>query len=154
MYEHLLFIHSWTRWAVLIGAVHFLVRAIKGFVRNEIWSRGDDYFIRVYHQVFGFQVLFGLTLWIGFSPMTKAAFHDFGVMKDNFAILFYLILHAGAMLLALGLFEIARAKAKKLNESKGKFRLYIRSLFAVLFIFFLAIPWPWYSFGRALFRWF
>ena len=153
MYEPLLFIHSWIRWIVLIGAIYFFIRAIKGFLKKEPWSESEDHFIWAYNQIFGYQILFGLTLWLGLSPITKAAFKDFSLIQDNMAILFYFVVHGFSMIIALGIFHMIKAKEKRQVDPAMKYKLYIKGFAAILTIFFFAIPWPWYDFGRSFFRW-
>lgn len=153
MYEPLLFIHSWIRWVVLLGAIFFFIRSIKGVVKKETWGESENHFIWAYNQIFGYQVLFGLTLWLGLSPITKAAFKDFSLIQDNFMVLFYFALHGFSMIMALGVFHMIKAKERRQSDSQKKFKLYVVGFGIILTIFFFAIPWPWYNFGRAFFRW-
>jgi hypothetical protein len=154
MYGLMLFIHSLTRWIVVLGTLFFFFRSLKGWIKNEEWTAQDTHFIWGFNQVFGYQILFGLTMWLGLSPITKAVFKDFGLIRENFVMLFWFLLHGTAMILALGIFQTAKAKAKRISEAKTKFKIFTLTFALIITIFLIAIPWPWYKFGRPLIRMF
>ncbi len=153
MYELLLFIHSWTRWIVLIAIIYFFLRSLRGWRTGAPWTAQDHYFIWAFNQIFGYQVLFGLTLWIGLSPMTKAGIKNPNLILQDGAISFWVLRHALTMILAFGLFHAGRAKSKKVSTIQ-RFKVYALTFGMMLAMIASAIPWPWLSYGRLLFRWF
>jgi hypothetical protein len=64
MYEPLLLIHSWTRWIVLIGLVFLFIRSLQGWVKQTEWTDGHTTFVWAVDQVLGYQVLFGILIWL------------------------------------------------------------------------------------------
>ena len=153
MYEPLLFIHSWTRWSVLLALLYFFWRSTVGWARKQKWEASDAHFIWAFNQVFGYQVAFGFTLWLALSPFTKAGFRDFGSITENPLVFFWTIRHGGTMLLAYGIFHMGKARAKRI-EASVRFRHYSIVFGVILLLIVSAIPWPWLSYGRSLFRWF
>jgi hypothetical protein len=153
MYEPILFLHSWTRWAVFLGVIYFFIRSVVGWWKKSTWTSQDGYFIWAFNQAFGYQVAFGITLWIGLSPMTKAGMKDPPLILENDMIFFWVLRHALTMILALGAFHIGKARSKKVAPN-DRFKVYTVTFAIVLLMIVSAIPWPWLSYGRTLFRWF
>jgi heme/copper-type cytochrome/quinol oxidase subunit 4 len=145
MYGLMLFIHSLTRWLVVLGTLFFFFRSLKGWIKNEEWTTQDTQFVWGFNQVFGCQILFGFTMWLGLSPITMAIFKDFNLIRENFVMLFWFALHGTAMILCLGFFHMAKAKARRTTDSKLKFKIFTLTLALIIAIFLMAIPWPWYQ---------
>lgn len=151
MYEALLFIHSWTRWAVVIGIVLILWQTLNGWLRNKKWTGYDNHLVWAFDQVLNYQVIFGLVLYLGLSPMTKMFFKNWGVIKDNPVFEFWAYFHISMMLLSIVIFQIGKfITYKKPIEQRHK-GVAITMIFITLTIG-LAIPWPFLVHGRALFR--
>lgn len=151
MYEPLLFIHSWMRWIVLLSAVYFFFRSVYGAITRKVFSGSDAHFMWAFTQAILYQALFGIALWLGASPFVKEAFHSPESLTENLAVKFWTIRHPAEMLSAVILFFIAHQQIQK-RALNRRFLAY-----AILFGVWLgmvvsAIPWPWLSYGRALFR--
>lgn len=157
MYEPILLIHSWTRWIVLIGLVSLLIQSFRGWVKQTEWTEGHSTLLWGVDQIFGYQVLFGLFIWLALSPFTKAGFANPRDILDQPLIFFWTLRHALTMLLALVLFQAAKFRARKIESSRGKFKWLTFATAVVLLVIFSAIPWaiPWpgLEYGRDLFRW-
>lgn len=153
MYEQLLFLHSWTRWVVFGTTVYFFLKSTIGWMRGARWTDSDAYFIWVFNQLFGFQLMFGLLLWLSLSPFTKAAFADGSLLSTNAAIFFWVVRHPLTMIFSYGFFHLGRARAKR-ADAKRKVRIYAVTFGVILFAVCSAIPWPGLLYGRSLFRWF
>lgn len=153
MYEPFLLLHSWTRWLVLLPAVYFFVKSVAGAAGYARWSAGENYFIWAFNQVFGYQVLFGLSLWLGASPIVKAAFRTPAIIFEDATIGFWTLRHPLTMIAALGVFHIGKAKAKRV-EIERKFKYFAVTFGVILLLIASAIPWPWLTYGRPLLRWF
>ena len=153
MYQPLLFIHSWMRWTIIFAIIYFLIRSINGWSKQSPWTSQDNYYIWAFNQVFGYQILFGLTLWISLSPMTKAGFKDSSLILENSMIFFWFLRHPITMILALGAFHMGKAKGRSAVPEK-RFKIFAVTFLIVLLVIASAIPWPGLSYGRSLFRWF
>jgi hypothetical protein len=153
MFDSVLFVHSWFRWILFFGIIYFLVRSLYGWLAKKPWTDTDAKFVWAFDQIFGYQILFGLVLWLVGSPLTKAMFADPSIVMHNKVISFFSFRHGVTMILALGVLHMGKAKAKKSSEDK-RFKIFA-IIFGVIFILVMsAIPWPGLAYGRDLFRWF
>lgn len=151
MYEILLFIHSWMRWFVVALMIVLLFLSLAGTLRKAPWTERDSVFHWFFDQFFGYQILFGLTLWMGASPVVKAFFTNPGLALDNGIVAFWSIWHGLTMLVAFALFQMGTAKTKKALPEK-KHRILCVTTALSLGVLLLAIPWPWLDWGRPLVR--
>ena len=93
------------------------------------------------------QLLLGLLLYFIFSPITRAAFQDFGAAMSNSGLRFFAIEHALVMLLAVVFAHLGSALSKKAPDSTGKFKR--AALWYALSVLLLIAGMPWF---RPLFR--
>ncbi len=152
MYDSLLFIHSWFRWAVYLAVIYFLIRSIIGWQKKSPWTVQDNHFVWAFTQVFAYQIGFGLTLWIGLSPLTKIAIKDPALLWEEGLISFWVLRHPATMVLALGVYFIGKSRSEK--ALSNRFKAYAITFTVIFLMITSAIPWPWLAYGRALFRWF
>ncbi|RYZ68028.1 MAG: hypothetical protein EOP05_16950 [Proteobacteria bacterium] len=153
MFGPFLFVHSWMRWIVLVALLYFVARTTYGWAKQIKWTERDSHFVWIFNQIFGYQVLFGLTLWLAMSPIVKAGFKEPSTFINEPLIFFWGLRHGLTMIVALGLFQIGAARAKR-SPTSTRMRTYSLTSITVLFFILSAIPWPWMSYGRDLFRWF
>ena len=151
MYGPLLFIHSWMRWLVL-GVLLFLIfKTLFVQINKSKWQPKDDATLWVFDQIFGYQILFGLVLWAGTSPLTKMVFKNFSVIQEDPVLFFWFLRHPLTMIVAMGFFQGGYDKFKEaVPEKKNKILLF--TLIITLVIILSAIPWSNLIFGRPLFR--
>jgi hypothetical protein len=153
MYSTLLAVHSWLRWFTLLMAAGATLNAVRplppgaGRLPGKWW----DTFLMLAVDL---QMLAGLTLYFGLSPITQTAMTNVGAAFRVPTLRYWSIEHAGAMFGALLLVRAGRVMAMHAPDlSKGRRRRLI--CFAVALVMILAaVPWPWLrSVGRPLFRW-
>ena len=100
-----------------------------------------------YTIVMDVNLLLGLLLYILFSPITKAAFANFGAAMGDSTLRFFAVEHIFGMVVAVILAHVGRALSKKATEPVKKYRAaaiwYTLSLLVILAM----IPWD-----RPLFR--
>ena len=147
MYPIVLLLHSWVRWIVAIAAVAAVARAFYGWLGKKDWAKLDDQLGLLFSTSLDVQLLLGLILYIFLSPLTQAAFQNFGAAMANSGLRFFALEHTLMMVIAVVLGHVGRALSKKAAESVAKHRLaailYGLATLAIL----LAIPW-----SRPLFR--
>lgn len=151
MYEPLVFIHSWMRWVVLVAGIYLVLRFAWASYRETNWKGRDAQLLWAFDQSFGYQFLFGLVIWAGLSPWSKALFHDIASL-DNPMVFFFSLRHPLTMLLAMILFQVLKDKAMKEENSTRRFRKLAVAIGLPLIVILSAIPWPWMDVGRSLFR--
>jgi hypothetical protein len=152
MYSAALFIHSWIRWAVVLGGFYAVVRAALGTSRRSPWTPADDRAGFWFVTALNLQMIVGLILYFLLSPLTAAALHNFGgAMKDPI-LRFWAVEHVVGMIIGLALAHIGRARARK-TDSLRRHRVAAIFFGLALVVILASIPWPGSSHGRPLFHW-
>ena len=146
MYQGLLHAHNGFRWLVLIALLFTVLLAVSGWASNRKWGRADNLSGLVLVMLMDIQFLVGIILYAFVSPITKAAFNDFGAAMKNSDLRFYAVEHILLMIIALALVHIGRAKSKKADSALKKHKMSTIFYGIALLLILAAIPWD-----RALF---
>ena len=146
MYTGLLHTHNLFRWLVLIAAVLAIGFAFAGWLGNKDWKKKDNIIGLLLTIFVDIQLVVGMVLYLFVSPLTKAAFADFGAAMKNADLRFYAVEHFLMMIIALIVIHIGRSKSKKAKASFRKHRAAAIFYTIGLIIILAAIPWD-----RALF---
>ncbi len=113
MYSTLLLVHSYLRWAVLIFGIMAILKGIKGFNSGNPFTDSDRktglFFLISVHT----QLLIGLILYVFLSPLTQAAFADFGAAMKDPALRLIAVEHISVNIIAAILVTVAYSKNKK-----------------------------------------
>lgn len=141
MYTGLLHAHNGFRWLVLVLLLITVVLAFSGWIKKRDWKKSDSISNLLLMIFMDVQFLIGIILYLFLSPMTKAAFNDFGAAMGNDTLRFYAVEHILMMVIALVLVHIGRRKTKRDVAPWKKHRsaaiFYTISLLVIL----AAIPW-------------
>jgi len=146
MYTGLLHTHNLFRWLVLLAMVFAVSFAFIGWFKKRGWNKKDNITGLVLTIFMDIQFLVGIILYAFVSPLTKAAFSDFGAAMKNSALRFYAVEHILLMIIALVLVHIGRSKSKKAVAPWKKHRAAAIYYMIALVLILAAIPWD-----RALF---
>ena len=146
MYTGLLHTHNMFRWLVLITLVLAVLFALIGWFGKKEWAKKDNITGLLLTIFMDIQFLVGIILYAFVSPITKAAFADFGAAMKNADLRFYAVEHILLMVIALVLIHIGRSKAKKAAAPWKKHRTSAIFYGIALVLILTAIPW-----NRALF---
>lgn len=146
MYSGFLHAHNGFRWLVLIALVVSVSLAISGWAGKRNWNKADHLSGLITVIVMDIQFLLGIILYAFVSPVTKAAFSDFGAAMKNSDLRFYAVEHFLLMLIALALVHIGRVKSKKVTAPWKKYRTASVFYGIALLLILVGIPWD-----RALF---
>ncbi len=141
MYAILLNVHSYLRWLVLILGILAIYRGFKGAQSGAPFSESDRksglFFLISVHT----QLLIGLLLYFVFSPITQAAFADFGAAMKDPAIRLIAVEHITVNILAVILVTVAYSKNKKAIADAQKHKN-AWLLFGIALLLILSrIPW-------------
>ncbi|RXK48909.1 hypothetical protein [Aquirufa rosea] len=141
MYPILLNVHSYLRWLVLILGVLAIYRGFKGAQSAAPFTESDRksglFFLISVHT----QLLIGLLLYFVFSPITQAAFADFGAAMKDPAVRLIAVEHITVNILAAILVTIAYSKNKKAIADAQKHKN-AWLLFGIALLLILSrIPW-------------
>lgn len=141
MYSALIFLHSLTRWFVVISLVYAIYRAYNGFKFQKAFSKADNSIRHWTATIAHVQLIIGILVYTQsptinyFWKHTKAALH-------NWEVTFYSLIHALLMLLAIVILTIGSAKAKRMQTDPEKFRTMLIWFLLAFILIFIAIPWP------------
>jgi hypothetical protein len=151
MYATLLVVHSVLRWVVVFFAVVALVRAFGGWSSRRAWTPADEKVGKFFILFLDLQVLLGLILYVGLSPLTQAAFADFGAAMGDTVQRFWAIEHLFGMLVAVALAHIGRVRARRLTDAGSRHRTTAIFFGLAVLVMFLTIPWPFMPAARPWF---
>jgi UDP-N-acetylmuramyl pentapeptide phosphotransferase/UDP-N-acetylglucosamine-1-phosphate transferase len=141
MYQTLTFLHSLTRWFVLLSLLYAIYRAYIGYSLNKEYSKTDN---RIRHwtaTTAHIQLIIGILFYIK-SPVISYFWNNVKEGVDQPDIIFFGLYHIIAMLTAIVLITIGSAKAKRKIKAKEKFRIQLVWFLIALVVIFIAIPWP------------
>jgi hypothetical protein len=152
MYLLLLVAHSGLRWVVLFAGVAALGGAVGGVATRRAWLPADNLRGLLFAVSLDVQVLVGLVLYVGFSPMAMPALGDMaGTMRDP-VLRFYAVEHLIGAIAALALAHVGRARARRGTDPTARHKSTLVFTGLALAVLMLSIPWPGTAGGRALFR--
>ena len=141
MYPIVLGLHNITRWIVLIVGVVAVVRAFMGWFGKKPWVDLDNKLGLYFTISMDVQLLLGLLLYVVLSPITTAAFSDFGAAMGDPTVRFWLVEHIFMMIVAVILAHVGRTLSKKAATDVSKHQraaiFFTLAIVAVL----AAIPW-------------
>lgn len=150
MYSVVLYLHSYVRWVVVFAALAAVGLAVSGLLSRRGWGSRDEQVGRLFTSSLDAQVLLGLILYV-VSPLTQALFSNPAASMRDPALRFFSVEHVVGMIIALALAHVGRARARRASGRAKFSRAAIFYGLATLALL-LSIPWPFYSYGRALFR--
>lgn len=117
MYAFVLAVHNILRWIVLFLLILALVRAYWGWFGKREWTSTDGRIGTFYSVALDIQLLLGLILYFGLSPITRIAFSDFGAALANTGLRFFVFEHVLMMVLAVIFAHLGLTTAKRATES-------------------------------------
>jgi len=141
MYTGLLHTHNMFRWLVLLTLVLAVLFALIGWLKKLDWNKKDNVTGLLLTIFMDIQFLIGIVLYAFVSPITKAAFNDFGAAMKNADLRFYAVEHILMMVIALVLVHIGRSKTKKAVAPWKKHRAAAIFYGIALILILAAIPW-------------
>ena len=152
MYDALLLVHSWLRWAVLLLGLYAFARAASSRFTRRPWTPADDAAGRSFVISVDLQVLFGLLIYLFYSSFTMAAWRDMAGAMADAVIRFWAVEHVVGMLVATAFVHIGRVRIRKAPDSARKH--FVAAVFfgLALVLMLISIPWPFGSIDRPWIR--
>jgi uncharacterized membrane protein YozB (DUF420 family) len=142
MYLLLLGLHNLARWAVVILALIALWRAYRGWLGKQPWTAADRKIGSFFTISMDVQLLLGLILYIFLSPITRAAFTDFGAAMGSAELRFFAVEHLTLMLIAVVTAHVGAVRARSAATDEARHRQAAIWVTATAVLVLLAIPWP------------
>ncbi len=151
LYELVLFSHSWLRWLILALTLFLIIRAVLVSGAGRPLSTSDDRLFTALVGMVDLQMLLGLSLYFGLSPLVKAALSDFSSAMREPALRFVAVEHVVAMFLAVVILHVGRVRTRRADEAV-RARHARRWLIGFAVFALAGIPWPFLPYGRPLLR--
>jgi uncharacterized membrane protein YozB (DUF420 family) len=151
MYGFVLITHSWLRYVVLALGVLLIALALNEMRSRASWSARNTRVHKAFLSALDTQFLLGVLLYLWLSPLTSAAFADFGAAMKNAQLRFFGLEHAVTMFLAVAVAHVGKVRAYKRPEAERARTVLVFQLIW-LALTCAAIPWPVLDVGRPLFR--
>jgi hypothetical protein len=147
-YGLILYFHSLIRWAVVAAGIYATARAWRGRLGAHAWLKADSAAGRLFVSVLDVQLLIGLVLYLLYSPIVAGSRVRPDLVAANRGLRFWVYEHPLAGIVAVVLAHVGFLKARKGGPLAHRdAALYFT--FALLIVL-AAMPWPIFSFGRAL----
>jgi hypothetical protein len=153
MYGTVLIIHSLVRWAVLLTGIFAAARGISGWRSRRPWTLPDERAGFWFLMTLDLQFLLGVLLYGVLSPITWAAFEDFGGAMRESVARFWAVEHAFGMVVAVALAHIGRSRVHKTGNDGKRHKLAAIFFTLALISILASIPWPGLKHGRPLLPW-
>jgi uncharacterized membrane protein YphA (DoxX/SURF4 family) len=141
MYTFVLAVHNIMRWIVVVLAIIALVRAYWGWFGKREWSLKDRKVGMFYSISLDVQLLLGLILYFGLSPMTRTAIQNLGAAMSNANLRFFALEHFFFMLVAAVLVHAGTITSRKAEESVTKHRRAAIWFTLAVIAILLGMPW-------------
>ena len=153
MYQLILYLHSYIRWAVLLTLLYALARAVRGWRSGQDFGPSDRKAGLWATVVMDLQFLIGLALYAGLSPLTKAAFSNFAAAMRTRTLRFWAVEHLSLVVLSIIVLHAGRIWARRARIDRVRHRRLTISYGLTLLLVLAAIPWPFMiAVGRPWFR--
>lgn len=152
MYEWFLFIHSWLRWVLALVLLATFVRSCWGWKKKSPFRSSDNVRKSILVGLAHLQLLLGLILYFGLSPLVQSALQDPQASMGMPVLRYWMLEHVMLMLVAVAAIQIGSVAVRKTNLPVRKHkRLAIWSGIAIVLIL-AGMPWPNRQYGRPLWK--
>jgi hypothetical protein len=141
LYPHLLAFHGLLRWVALGAAIAAILVALSGWSGTKPAGRNLRLASVIYVITMDIQLLLGLLLFFGASPITRAAMSDFGAAMKEHESRFFTVEHTLLMLLAIICAHLGAALARKGRTDSVKYRGSAVAFVFSLLLMLGGIPW-------------
>lgn len=139
MYNTLLFLHSWLRWAVLLSLIPSVAIAAFSYFNRLPFTKAHNALRHWTATIAHIQLMAGILVYTQ-SPIIKYYWsHTNEASTDN---MFFSVIHIALMLTAITMITIGSAKAKRKDTSADKFKTMLYWYALGLTLILIAIPWP------------
>jgi uncharacterized membrane protein YozB (DUF420 family) len=141
MYPFILAVHNIMRWVIVVLAIVALVRAYRGWLGKQAWSQSDRKAGVYFSVALDIQLLLGLILYFGLSPITRVAFSNIGAAMRNADARFFLLEHFLYMLIAVILVHVGVATVRRAVDDTAKHRRAAIWFSLAVLVIILGMPW-------------
>jgi len=141
MYALTLSVHNFVRWLVLAAAIYAVLRSMGGWRGAQPWTASSAGTGRVFVILMDVQFLLGVLLYAMLSPITKAAFADFGAAMAQRELRFFAVEHLLLMVLAVAAAHMGKALAPRAATDALRWRRATLWYGLSLILMLAGMPW-------------
>ena len=141
LYPHLLAFHGLLRWVVLMAAVAAIFVAFSGWSGTKAADKNLRLASVIFVIAIDLELLIGLLLFFGASPITRAAMANLGEAMKQQESRFFTVEHTLLMLLAVLCAHVGAALARKGRTDLMKYRGAAIACTVSLLLLLGGIPW-------------
>jgi hypothetical protein len=141
MYGSMLVLHGAWRWVVLALGALAVALAVAGWLRGKAWTPGVARSGTLFMVSVDIQAVLGVLLFAWLSPLTQAAFADFGSAMRDRELRFFAVEHTLAMVLALLLVHVAAVAIRRARSDAGRYRRAAWLYGIALLLLVAGTPW-------------
>lgn len=153
MYTTVLFLHSWVRWAVLLLGLLAIYRGASGLAGGRRFLPADRKVGLFFLISVDIQLLLGLALYLGLSPVAQMAMAKGGAMMKETSLRFWGVEHLLTGVLAWLAAHVAWVSIKRGQDDPTRLRRLAVGAAVALVLAAARLPWPFLGeVGRPLFR--
>ncbi len=150
LYSALLQFHSVWRWFAFVLPLVVLQRSARASLVRAPYAPIDRKLALATTIALDVQLLVGLVLWSGVSPLGLSQFGATPGLMKNAVLRYWAVEHGAMMVLAVGAFHGISASAKKLTDDGAKHKRMAIACAVVVVLVLVNMPWPGRPFGRPL----
>jgi len=141
LYPHLLAFHGLMRWVVLAAAVTAILVALSGWSGTKAADKNLRLASVIFVIAMDLELLVGLLLFFGASPITRAALANLGEAMKSHESRFFTVEHTLLMLLAVMCAHVGGALSRKGRTDLAKYRGAAIAYLISLLLMLGGIPW-------------
>ena len=141
LYPDLLAFHGLLRWVALAAALAAILVALSGWSGTKPAGANLRRFSFIFVVAMDIELLLGLLLFFGASPITRAALANFGEAMKHHESRFFTVEHTALMLLAVVCAHLGAALARKGRSDLMKYRGAAIAYVISLLLMLGGIPW-------------
>jgi hypothetical protein len=119
LYPIVLAAHNLWRWIALLGVLAATLVSLRGWVAAKRRALVDDRVTTIAVLAMDVQLLLGLVLYVGLSPLSRAMLTGPGAAMQNRDIRFFGMEHPFLMILATVAVHVGKARARKHEAAPG-----------------------------------
>jgi len=141
LYPLVLTLHNAWRWICLIGVLGAFGLALQGWLSRKAWTTLNTRAVSIGVIVMDVQLILGLALYLGLSPLSRALFTDFTAAMQARETRFFGMEHSLLMVLAVGAVHLGKLSIRHQTAEVAKHRTVALWYSASLLLMLAGIPW-------------
>lgn len=138
-------LHSMLRWLLLVVLIFVVITSFIGWKNGKIYTKGHGKLVFYTVLIAHLQLITGLVLYF-LGPWANRLTMMADTMRDPVSR-FFAVEHLLGMLIAIVLITIGSARAKRVAEDAGKYKVVFTLFGIALLLILLSIPWPFREVG-------